>query len=174
MRVLTSLSAILVVLLFTSCAHTNKREGEKFTSPLNHTNPTVGALLDSSVAYVVYPDIGKAAVIVGGASGKGDVYEKGLLGYSLVGHSELTQVNAGLQLGAQTYSEAIFFENQDSFAGFKRGEVDFAANLSGVFLPEGQKMDVAYNNGVAVIIKKIDGVMGELSAGGQKLSFQPL
>ena len=174
MKMLTSISAALMALLITSCANNNTREGEVFVSPFNRDNPTIAALLDSSVAYVVYPTVGKAAVGIGGAHGKGDVYEKGLLGYTLIGRSELSQVNAGLQLGAQTYSEAIFFENEDAFLRFKRGEAHLTTNISAVFLEEGKKLDVAFNNGVAIIIRRKDGLMAELSVGGQKLSYIPL
>lgn len=83
-----------------SCAHTIKPQTVAVESKLHLADPALPKLRDNSVAYVIYPEVGKAAVILGGARGKGDVFEKSLLGYKLVGHSDLTQVSAGLQLGA--------------------------------------------------------------------------
>lgn len=174
MRVFKNISVALIVLLFISCAHYSKREGENFISFLHHADPAIASLMDDSIAYVVYPEVVKGGLGVGVAKGKGHVYEKGLLGYNLVGLSELTQVTAGLQAGAQTYSEAIFFENEEAFARFKSGELSLSSNASAAFFEHGKKVNLAYDNGVAVIIQKIDGLMGELSIGGQKLSFQPL
>lgn len=174
MKILTSISILLTAIMTVSCAHNKTRDNEIFISPFNREDPTIAAFLDSSVGYAIYPSVGKAAVGVGGAHGKGDVYEKGLLGYTLIGRSELSQVSAGLQLGAQTYSEVIFFENEDALLRFKRGETHLTANASAVFLEEGKKLDVAFHDGVAVVIRKKDGAMAELSVGGQKLSFKPL
>src|SRR3954470_17023900 len=55
--------------------------------------------------YALFPEIGKAGLIVGGEHGDGQVYEKG----KLVGTATLTQLSVGAQAGAKQYAEIIFF-----------------------------------------------------------------
>jgi hypothetical protein len=43
-----------------------------------------------------------------------------------------------------------------------------------VFFEHGKKLEATYKNGVAIIIQNLDGLMVELSVGGQKLSYEPL
>src|ERR1700688_107515 len=57
----------------------------------------------TAYGYAVFPTIGKGGVGVGGAFGKGRVYEKG----KYVGNASMTQVTVGFQLGGQAYSEMI-------------------------------------------------------------------
>src|SRR6187399_1771540 len=64
----------------------------------------------TSYGYVVFPTIGKGAVGVGGANGNGRVYEKA----AYIGDARMTQVTVGIQLGGQSYSEVIFFENKEA------------------------------------------------------------
>lgn len=175
MRLLKGLSVVLMLsMLASSCTHNGAQERKNPQSLFNHADPAIAKLLDSSVAYVIFPEVGKAGLVIGGAHGKGDVYEKGLLGYSMVGHAELTQVNAGLQAGAQIYSEMIFFESEAAFQRFKHDEIHLSANASAIFFERGQKIKIAYKDGMAVVVLRKDGLMAELSIGGQKLKFLPL
>ena len=55
--------------------------------------------------YAVFPNIGKGGFGVGGARGKGEVFEKG----NVIGSTTLTQLSIGWQLGGQAFSQIIFF-----------------------------------------------------------------
>jgi len=44
-----------------------------------------------------------------------------------VGYCDLTQASIGLQLGGQTYTEIIVFENRDAVDQFKSGKLAFDA-----------------------------------------------
>src|SRR4249919_3042716 len=66
------------------------------------------AFFGNAHGYAVFPTIGKGGVGIGGAHGKGRVYEKG----SYVGDVSMTQVTVGAQLGGQAFSEMIFFEDK--------------------------------------------------------------
>jgi lipid-binding SYLF domain-containing protein len=85
----------------------------------------------------------------------------------------MTQVTIGLQLGGQSYSEIIFFEKQSTFDSFKKGEFEFAAQVSAVALKAGASADASYKNGVAVFTEAKGGLMYEASVGGQKFSYKP-
>ena len=52
-------------------------------------------LMDSAAGYAVFPDVGKGGFIVGGAHGKGLLYEKGVA----MGQTSMTQASIGAQAG---------------------------------------------------------------------------
>ncbi len=73
-----------------------------------NTNAGAKALFSTSAGYVIFPNVGKGAYIVGGAAGNGVVYEKG----EIVGMAKLKQIDIGLQLGGQAFRQVIFFETE--------------------------------------------------------------
>jgi len=125
---------------------------------------------DSSYGYVVFPNVGKGAIGVGGAHGNGLVYKGG----ALVAKSELIQVTVGFQLGGQSFVEVIFFKDQTAFDDFARGNFEFAAQVSAVALTAGASADLAYNAGVAVMTMTNAGLMYEAAVGGQKFKYEPI
>jgi len=121
----------------------------------------------SSAGYAVFPSVGKGAIGVGGAHGRGQVYEGG----TVIGYTTLTQVTIGLQLGGQAYSELIFFKNQAALEDFKGGNYEFSAQASAVAATAGASTDADYTHGVLVFTLTQGGLMYEASVGGQKFSF---
>jgi lipid-binding SYLF domain-containing protein len=119
---------------------------------------------------VVFPNVGKGAIGVGGAHGNGLVYKGG----ELVAKSELIQVTVGFQLGGQSFVEVIFFKDQTAFDDFARGNFEFAAQVSAVALTAGVSADLAYNGGVAVMTMTNAGLMYEAAVGGQKFKYEPI
>lgn len=120
--------------------------------------------------YVVFPSVGKAGMGVGGARGKGLVYEQG----RLVGRSTLTQVTVGFQFGGQEFSEVIFFKDKTAFDDFTRGNFEMGAQISAVALKTGVSADLAYNGGVAVVTATKAGLMYEATVGGQKFDYEAI
>ena len=92
------------------------------------TDPGLQRFFDTAAGYAVFPKVGKGAVGVGGAYGRGELFERG----RLVGYCSLTQATVGLALGGQTYTELIFFEDQAALDRFKSGNYAFAAQASAV------------------------------------------
>lgn len=124
-------------------------------------------LFDNATAYVIFPNVGKGGFIVGGAMGNGIVYQKG----KPVGKAKLTQLSAGLQAGGQSYSEVIFFENQDVLNKFKENKVEFSASASAVIANEGAAANQNYKDGVMIFVHVKGGLMLEVSAGGQQFKY---
>src|SRR5689334_19595503 len=62
------------------------------------TDPGLKRFVDTSSGYVVFPNIGKGAVGIGGAHGSGILFEQG----RPTATASLTQVTVGLQLGGQS------------------------------------------------------------------------
>jgi len=133
-------------------------------------DPGLQKFFDSAAGYAVFPSVGKGGVGVGGAYGRGEVYEGG----KMVGFATLSQASIGLQLGGQTYTELIFFENKAALERFKSGSFAFAAQASAVALKSGASANAKYTGGVAVFTVGQTGLMYEASIGGQKFSFQPV
>jgi lipid-binding SYLF domain-containing protein len=122
-----------------------------------------------AVGYAVFPKVGKGAVGVGGAHGSGVLFEGG----KTTGKTTMSQLTVGLQLGGQTYSEVVFFENDATLANFKKGDFAFAAQISAVAIKTGASANAKYQDGVAVFTMTKGGLMYEASVGGQKFSFEP-
>ena len=118
--------------------------------------------------FAVFPSVGKGAIGVGGARGKGLVYERG----KQIGKTTLTAVTVGFQLGGQAFREVIFFKDKTALDDFIRGNFEFGAGVSAVALKAGASANLAYNKGVAVMTATKGGLMYEASVGGQKFTFE--
>jgi len=139
--------------------------------------------------YAVFPTIGKGAFVVGGAYGKGRVYEHG----KWVGDTSLTQVSVGFQAGGEGYSQIVFFEDRRAFDEFTNGNFEFDAGVRVVAITAsagGQagthgasgdasagKKDAAtagkYYRGMAVFTIVKGGALYQASLAGQKYSYKP-
>jgi len=122
-----------------------------------------------SYGYAVFPSIGKAGFVVGGAHGKGVVYEQG----EYIGKTKMTQVTLGFQWGGQAYSEVIFFENVEALESFINNKMEISGQASAVAANKGASADLAYENGVAIFTQAQGGLMYEATLGGQKFKFFP-
>ncbi|MBW1806512.1 MAG: hypothetical protein JRJ06_09205 [Deltaproteobacteria bacterium] len=133
-------------------------------------DPGMQAWFREAYAYAVFPSVGKGGFGIGGAHGKGLVYEQG----NLVGKSTLTQLTIGFQLGGQAFSEVIFFKNKQAFDHFTQENFEFGAQVSAVALNAGISADMNYSRGVAIVTAPKGGLMYEASIGGQKFSYQKI
>lgn len=134
------------------------------------TDSGLQKFFDTAAGYAVFPSVGKGAVGVGGAYGRGILFEGG----RSVGYCTLTQASIGLALGGQEYTEIIFFETPDAVNKFKAGDMTFAAQASAVALRSGASANAEYANNVLVFTLGEAGLMVEASIGGQKFNYQPL
>jgi len=121
----------------------------------------------NSHGYVIFPNVGKGGLGVGGASGNGVAYEQGVS----IGMAKLTQVTVGFQAGAQAYREIIFFENAEAMNKFKKNKYELAAQASAVAVKSGASADAKFSDGVLIFTMQKGGLMYEASVGGQKLKF---
>ena len=118
--------------------------------------------------YAVFPNIAKAGFGFGGARGNGEVFENG----KVIGSSTVTQLTFGYQLGAQAFSQIIFFQNKKDLDKFINGNFEFGASVSAALITEGANASADFKNGVAVMTFSKGGLMYEASVGGQKFSFE--
>jgi lipid-binding SYLF domain-containing protein len=127
-------------------------------------------LFDNSYGYVIFPNIGKGAIGIGGAAGNGAVFQKG----NLVGMAKMTQVSIGFQWGGQAYREVIFFETEADLNRFKENKIEFSGQASAVAATKGAAANVKYKDGVMIFSQVKGGLMYEASVGGQKFKFRSL
>ncbi len=140
--------------------------------------------------YAVFPTVGKGGIGIGGAYGKGRVYEKS----SFTGAVSLAKLSIGFQLGGQAFSEIIFFQDKRSYTEFISGSFEFDASASAVVITAGAQAKVGtegatagasagpatgehantkYSKGMAVFVHTKGGLMYEAAIGGQKFNFTP-
>lgn len=149
-----------------------------------------GTFFEKSYGYAVFPTIGKGGIGIGGAHGKGRVF----VGGKHVGDARMTQVTVGFQLGGQTYSMIVFFQDERAFEEFTSGNFEFGAQATAVAITAGAsaaattagtsagasggKNDATtvgeYNKGLAVFTVAKGGLMYEASIGGAKFRYDPL
>ena len=125
------------------------------------------SLFDKSYGYVIFPNVGKGGIGVGGAAGNGIVFQNG----HPIGSAKMKQVTVGFQFGGQAYREVIFFENQAALDRFKGNNFEFSAQASAVAVTKGASGNVKYSDGVMIFTQKKGGLMYEASVGGQKFRF---
>ena len=154
-------------------------------------NAGASNMFDSAYGYALFPTIGKAGFVVGGAYGEGRVYEQG----KYVGNTKMTQATIGFQLGGEGFSQVIFFQDKRALDEFIGGNFEFGADVHAVVLTaaagasantagssataSGGKNNAStagsgYNKGMATFTISKGGAMYEASVGGQKFSYTKL
>lgn len=145
-------------------------------------------MFDTAYGYALFPTIGKAGFVVGGAYGKGRVFKQN----EYVGETAMTQATIGIQLGGSGFSQVVFFQDERAFNEFTTGKFEFGAEVQAVALTaaagastntsgnstsaSGGKNNAntlgQYNKGMATFTITKGGLMYEVSVGGQKFSFK--
>jgi len=143
----------------------------------------------TAYGYAVFPNIGKAGIIVGGARGEGHTYVHG----SRTGETVMNQLSVGFQLGGEDYAEIIFFKDKSAYDDFTSGNFEFDANASVTAITanasasagtagaqgsaSGGEHDAAtgggYYKGMAVFTVAKGGLMYAATIAGQKFEFTP-
>jgi lipid-binding SYLF domain-containing protein len=184
-KALVSLSLLVVALL------TANARADPYIDTINlfKNAGQSSTFFSNSYGYAVFPTIGKGGFVVGGAHGKGQVYEHD----KHVGDTTITKVSIGLQAGGQAYSQIIFFQDKRAFDEFTSGNFEFGAGTSAVIITaaaggeagttgahagaSGGKKDAttagSYHKGMAVFTIVKGGAMAEASVAGQKFSYTP-
>ena len=130
-------------------------------------DPEIKEFFEGAYGYAVFPKVFKGAFWVGGAHGKGHVYEQG----RMVGYSTLSQATIGFSFGGEYFREIIFFREKKHFDEFTSEEYAFSAQVTGVALTSGAAAKADYEDGKAVFIIAEKGLMVDASLGGQKFKY---
>ena len=146
-----------------------------------------GSFFNNSYGYALFPSIAKGGIGIGGAYGTGRAYGGG----KWLGDSSMTQVSFGFQLGAQVYSQIIFFKDKRAFDEFTSGNFEFSADASAVAITAGASASAgttgssagasggkndattkgSYHKGMATFTVAKGGLMYEAVLAGQKFKY---
>ena len=131
------------------------------------TDGLMKSLFANSYGYVIFPNVGKGGMGIGGAAGNGILFERGII----IGKAKLSQLSIGFQFGGQAYREVIFFEAKNDFERFRENRFEFSAQASAVAVTAGVSANVKYKEGVMIFTQQKGGLMYEASIGGQKFNY---
>jgi lipid-binding SYLF domain-containing protein len=173
----------LLISLFCSSAYADKYDDTKKM----FEDAGLSDMFSSAYGYALFPTIGKAGFIVGGAYGEGRVYEQG----KYIGDTKMMQATAGFQLGAAGFSQVVFFKDKRALSEFTSGNFEFGAEaqVTAITAAAGASANTAgssatasggknnatttgdYHKGMSTFTITKGGLMYEVSIGGQKFSF---
>jgi len=148
---------------------TLRSESDAALQAFHNIDPTLQGLLDRAAGWAVYPNVGRAGFVAGGAFGRGAVYDAS---GRQIGFSAIRQGTVGLQAGAQSFRQLVVFLTPQSFEAFKNDTFEFSANMSAVAASSGGGAAADWSGGVVVFIDTRGGLMAELSVGGQQITFE--
>lgn len=169
-KLLTMLMLFFSLSLFAQSADDKEviNDAERAKAAFLDANPKLQGYFDDAKAYAIFPNVGKGAIIIGAASGNGAVYERGVL----VGMANMKQLDIGAQIGGKAYSEIIFLRTDRAVQDFMNDDFQFEGNISAIAVNQAPpSFDVTYNDGVAVFSLPKEGLMAEVSVGGQKFEY---
>ncbi len=125
---------------------------------------------EKAYAYVIFPKIIKVGFGIGGAGGKGEIYENN----KLIGCSKLSQAKLGFIWGGNSYSQMIFIQNKETLDKFMKGKVEFGGDASGQFFTIGGGVIASFKDGIAISTMTIKGLGYDLSLAGQTYKSRKL
>ena len=132
-------------------------------------DPSIERFFERSYGYAVLPKIFKGGFWIGGAHGKGEVFERN----RMVGYCNMSQATLGFTFGGEYFREIIFFRDKEDLDKFKSGNFTFSAQVTGVALSAGAAAKADYKSGMAVFVLTDVGLMVDASLGGQKFKYVP-
>ncbi|MCP4260972.1 MAG: lipid-binding SYLF domain-containing protein [Planctomycetes bacterium] len=130
-------------------------------------DPGIGRFFEKSYGYAVLPKVLKGGLWIGGAHGKGEVFEQN----RMVGYCSMSQATLGFSFGGEYFREIIFFRDKEDLDRFKSGNFTFSAQVTGVALSTGAAAKTDYKSGMAVFVLTDVGLMVDASLGGQKFKY---
>jgi lipid-binding SYLF domain-containing protein len=159
------------------------------TTTLFKNSAGSAAFFADCYGYAVFPSVGQGGLIVGGAHGKGRVFQKD----KYVGDTSMTQVSVGFQAGGRAYSMIIFFQDKRAFDEFTNGNYEFGADVNATAITAGASGQVGttgassgasggkndastsgnYYKGMAVFTIVKGGAMVQAAVAGQKFTYTP-
>ena len=183
---------ILMIMFILALTLANPVHADKFTDTINvfKKSEAVQPFFKNAYGYAVFSTIGKAGIGIGGSYGTGQVYKGG----KVTGETSVIKGSIGWQLGAQAFSQMIFFKDKRSYDEFTGGEFEFDATASAVAITAGvqakagtegasagasagpatgKQAKTSYHKGMVVFTHAKGGLMYEASIGGQKFTFKP-
>lgn len=165
----------LFALLFAGCAtapripaqrDSLRQSAEATLGEMIAHNPPIRDVIHQVPAYAVFPSIGKAGFLVGGAYGQGILYENGIP----TGYVSLEQASVGAQLGGESFAELLVLRNAHDIQALKGGRFAAGADLGVVVLTAGAAK-ASFDPDASVFVMPRGDLMVDISITEQQLNY---
>jgi lipid-binding SYLF domain-containing protein len=177
MKTAVRIQALLVGLLLSvsALAQTSNekldRSARAALDSLYASAPGAQALGDRAKAVLVFPDVKKAAFVVGVQSGEGVLLKDG----KVAGHFSIGGIQGGLEAGAASYNYALFFLSDETLQSLlsRRDGFDIGFDPSIVFVNVGASKEATAATANADIYGYVfgqKGLIGGVSLEGVKIT----
>jgi lipid-binding SYLF domain-containing protein len=132
--------------------------------------PACETAAEKAAGMLVFPEVTKAAIGVGGSYGEGAL----IVGDKAAGYYSTTSASVGLQLGAQKSAQIIMFMTAEALDKFRNSSGwEAGANAQVTMIDKGKAADISSvmaNNPVIAFVFGQQGLMGDLSIQGSKIT----
>jgi len=145
-----------------------RQEVEAVLKMIEEAHPQFKHSMDQAYGYAIFPSVGRAGLVVGGAYGKGEVFEQ----KKLIGYAGIVQLTIGVQIGGETFDAVVLFADKEGLERFKQGKIGFAANAGAVIVKAGAEATTKYKADKVYLFSQ-GGLLIEAAIGGQKFIFRP-
>ena len=128
------------------------------------------AAAEKAQGMLVFPEVTKAAIGVGGSYGEGAL----IVGDKTAGYYSTAAASVGLQLGAEKHAQIIMFTTAEALDKFRNSSGwEAGANAQVAMIDEGKAADidsVLRSTPVVAFVFGQKGLMGDLSVEGSKIT----
>jgi lipid-binding SYLF domain-containing protein len=132
--------------------------------------PGCNAAAEKAQGMLVFPEVTKAGIGVGGSYGEGAL----IVGDKTAGYYSTASASVGLQLGAQKYTQIIMFMTAEALDKFRKSAGwEAGANAQVAMIDQGKAANISSvtaNNPVIAFVFGQKGLMGDLSVQGAKIT----
>ena len=125
-------------------------------------------MLEKAYGFAVIPSIGRASLVLGGAYGVGEVFEKN----KVIGYSAIVKIDLGVQIGGTNFHEMIVFRDKEAWKQFKGGKYAFSADAGVAIVKAGAQASRGFGANTVVFVFNEGGELLDLSIGIQKFVFR--
>ena len=132
--------------------------------------PAARSLAETSAGVLVFPDVTQAGLVVGGQYGTGVLFKNG----KPAGHYNIAGGSLGLQIGAQTFSQAYFFTTPAALKTFEDTKgFEVGAGLDFAVADVGTSGDISSSTlqkPLVIFVWGQQGLMAGVKVEGQKIT----
>lgn len=164
-----SLSVVLMPAHAASNAEINAKSSQALKEFFRHS-PAGKQLYNQAKGALIFPEVYKAGIGIGGEYGEGKLVERG----KTTGYYSIAAASIGFQLGAQVKTEIILFMTDSALRQFKNSdgwEAGVDGSVALVTLGTGKEIDTSnIKDPIIGFIFSNKGLMYNLSLEGSKIS----
>jgi lipid-binding SYLF domain-containing protein len=137
---------------------------------MERRSPELAQARSRAYAYAVFPSLGQSSALLGGTWGLGEVFTQKK---QLVGYAALLQLTLGVQLGGQTSSQVILFEDPTALALFKGEKPGLSLGAAATLLKAGAARARGPQGSMATYVSTRGGLWVGAALGAQWFFYLP-